>query len=159
MKSTIDREEEQIRELFKRLDEVAEVAHAIEEDHPDQAAKLLAVSRSALFFAAPVRVPIAARLLMVSDKTVRAWVEEGVLTPRTQRPRLLLDPERLHEVVQFVHDLRSRGQDRDLLRSLWQRLEDEALLDRDDIAEGIEEMHSGDVTPALTLEEESRASR
>lgn len=157
MSSTIEQEEVQVRELFQRIDAVLQVAHAIQGDHPDEAWKLCAVSRNALAYAAPVRVPIAAKVLLVSDKTVRAWVSEGLLTPRSQRPRLLLDTERLYKVFQFVHELRARGQNRDLLTSLWQRLEDEALLARDDLADSLEQMRAGRATPALTLEEEGAA--
>lgn len=159
MTSTIEREEVQVRELFERVDAVVEVAHVIENDHPSEAEKLLEVSRDALSQAAPVRVPIAAKLLVVSDKTVRAWVNEGVLTPHTQHPRLMLDTERLHAVLQFVRELRARGRDRDLLKALWQRLQDQALLDRDDLTDSLEQMRAGRATPALTLEEERAARR
>jgi|HubBroStandDraft_6_1064221.scaffolds.fasta_scaffold68606_3 hypothetical protein len=157
--STIEREEVQVRELFERVDAVVGVAHVIENDHPGEAEKLLQVSSDALHQAAPVRVPIAARLLVVSDRTVRAWVNEGVLTSQTQHPRLLLDTERLHAVLQFVRDLRARGQDRDLLTILWQRLQDQALLDRDDLGDSLEQMRAGRATPALTLEEEQAVRR
>jgi hypothetical protein len=80
-------------------------------------------------------VPIAARILLVSDKTVRAWVEDGLLTPRAVRPRLLLDAERLHTVLRFLGDLPAAGQDRDFRDDLWNRLQDEALLDGPDLAE------------------------
>jgi hypothetical protein len=158
MTSTIEREEVQVRELFERVDAVVGVAHVIEDDHPGEAEELRRVSRDALSQAAPVRVPIAARLLLVSDKTVRAWVNEGVLTPQTEHPRLLVDAERLHEVLHFVRELRTRGQDKDLLTSLWQRLQDQALLGRDDLTDSLEQMRAGRATPALTLEEE-RATR
>jgi hypothetical protein len=157
--STIEREEVQVRELFERVDAVVTVAHVIETDHPGEAEKLLKVSRDALSQAAPVRVPIAAKLLVVSDKTVRAWVNEGVLTSHTQHPRLMLDTERLHAVLQFVRELRARGQERDLLKTLWQRLQDQALLDRDDLTDSLEQMRAGRATPALTLEEERAARR
>ncbi len=159
MTSTTEYEEVQVRELFDMVDVVAAVAQAIEVDHPHEAARLVEVSRNALSRAAPVRVPIAARLLLISDKTVRAWVHEGVLVPRMQQPRLLLDTERLHEVLRFLHELRSRGQNRDLLASLWQRLQDEALLDRDDLAESLQQMRAGHTVPALTLDEERAADR
>jgi len=157
--STIEREEVQVRELFERVDAVVTVAHVIETDHPGEAEKLLKVSRDALSQAAPVRVPIAAKLLVVSDKTVRAWVNEGVLTSHTQHPRLMLDTERLHAVLQFVRELRARGQERDLLKTLWQRLQDQALLDRDDLTDSLEQMRAGRATPALPLEEERAARR
>lgn len=157
--STIEHEEVQARELFEMVDAVAGVAHAIESDHPGEAGRLFQVSRDALSRAAPVRVPIAARLLAVSDKTVRAWVNQGVLTAHSQHPRLLLDPERLHQVLGFARELRVRGQDRDLLATLWQRLQDEALLDRDDLADSLEQMRAGATVPALTLQEEQAARR
>jgi DNA-binding transcriptional MerR regulator len=112
------------------------------------------VSHGALSSAEPVRVPIAARILLVSDKTVRAWVEDGLLTPRTVRPRLLLDAERLHAVLRFLDELRAAGQDRDFRDNLWNRLRDEALLDRADLAESRSQMNAGNVRPALTFKEE-----
>jgi hypothetical protein len=159
MTSTIEHEEAQVRELFERVDTVVVVAAVIEGDHPGEAERLFRVSRDALSHAPPVRVPIAAKLLLVSDKTVRAWVSEGVLTSHIQHPRLLLDIERLHTVLQFVRELRERGQERDLLTSLWQRLQDEALLDREDLEDSLEQMRAGRATSALTREEEGVTRR
>ncbi len=64
----------------------------------------------------------------MSDKTVRSWVGDGLLTSRSVRPRLLLDAERLHTVLRFLGDLRAAGQDRDFRDDLWNKLQDEALL-------------------------------
>src|ERR1700727_2522353 len=152
--STMEREETAVRDLFARVDEVLDVAHSIEGERPREAARLLHVSHGALSSAGPVRVPIAARILLVSDKTVRAWVDDGLLTPRTVRPRLLLDAERLHAVLRFLGDLRAAGQDRDFRDNLWNKLRDEALLDRADLAESLSQMNAGDVRPALTSAEE-----
>jgi len=52
------------------------------------------------------------------------------------RPRLLLDAGRLHAVLRFLGDLRAAGQDRDFRDNLWNKLRDEALLDRADLAVG-----------------------
>jgi hypothetical protein len=150
----MEREESAVRDLFARVDEVIEVAHSIEGDRPQEAARLVQVSHGALSSAEPVRVPIAARILLVSDKTVRAWVEDGLLTPSTVRPRLLLDAERLHAVLRFLDELRAAGQDRDFRDNLWNRLRDEALLDRADLAESRSQMNAGNVRPALTFKEE-----
>jgi len=150
----MEREEAQVRDLFARIDEVLEVARAIEDERPREAARLVHVSRGALSSAAPVRVPIAARILLVSDKTVRAWVEEGLLKSQIVRPRMLLDAERLHTVLHFLDDLRAAGQDRDFRDNLWSRLQDEALLDREDLTESLQQMRSGNVRPALTYDEE-----
>ena len=148
-----------VRDLFARVDEVLEVAESIEEERPQEAARLVHVSHGALLSADPVRVPIAARILLVSDKTVRAWVQDGLLTSRSVRPRLLLDAERLHTVLRFLGDLRAAGQDRDFRDSLWNKLRDEALLDRADLAESLSQMNTGNVHPALTLDEERKEVR
>lgn len=159
MSSTMDLEEAQLRDLFGRVGKMQSVAHSIRDDHPRESAELLQVSRDELSQAPPVRVSIAARLLLVSDKTIRSWVSEGVLTPRHKQPRLVLDTERLHEVLQLVMELRAKKQDQALLASLWERLADEALLDRDDLAESLEQLQEGSTAPALTFEEERTASR
>jgi DNA-binding transcriptional MerR regulator len=152
----MEREETTVRDLFARVDEVLDVAHSIEGERPQEAARLVYVSRGALSSAEPVRVPIAARILRVSDKTVRAWAEGGLLTPRAVRPRLLLDAERLHAVLRLLDDLRSAGQDRDFRDNLWNRLQDEALRDRADLAESLAEMNAGNLRPALTSDEERK---
>jgi hypothetical protein len=95
----------------------------------------------------------------VSDKTVRAWVEDGLLRSRAVRPRLLLDAERLHTILRFLDELRAAGQDRDFRDNLWIRLQDEALLDRADLAESSAQMNAGNVRPALTSDEERKGRR
>ena len=153
----MEREETAVRDLFARVDEVLDVAHSIEVERPRDAARLVHASHGALSAAAePVRVPVAARILLVSDKTVRAWAEDGLLTPRAVRPRLLIDAERLHTVLGLLSDLRAAGQDRDFRETLWNRLQDEALLDRVDLAESLSQMNAGNVHPALTCDEERR---
>jgi DNA-binding transcriptional MerR regulator len=155
----MEREETAVRDLFARVDEVLDVAHSIEGERPREAARLVHASHGALSSAEPVRVPIAAKILLVSDKTVRAWAQEGLLTSRAVRPRRLLDAERLHVVLRFLSDLRAAGQDRDFRDNLWNRLQDEALLDREDLAESQSEMNAGNVRPALTSDEERKARR
>lgn len=157
--STMEREETAVRDLFARVDEVLDVAYTIEGERPQEAARLVHVSHDALSAAGPVRVPIAARILLVSDKTVRAWVEDGLLTPRAVRPRLLLDAERLHTVLRFLGDLRAAGQDRDFRENLWNKLQDEALLDRPDLAESLSQMNTGNLRPARTFDEERKERR
>jgi DNA-binding transcriptional MerR regulator len=157
--STMEREETAVRDLFARVDEVLDVAHSIEGERPQEAARLVHASHGALSSAEPIRVPIVAKILLVSDKTVRAWAEDGLLTPRAVRPRLLLDAERLHVVLRFLGDLRAAGQDRDFRDNLWNRLQDEALLDREDLAESLSEMNAGNVRPARTSDEERKARR
>ena len=75
------------------------------------------------------------------------------------RPRLLIDAERLHTVLHFLSDLRAAGQDRDFREMLWNRLQDEALLDRADLAQSLSQMNAGKVHPALTFDEERKERR
>jgi hypothetical protein len=46
-----------------------------------------------------------------------------------------------------------------LLNNLWNRLQDEALLDRDDLTESLSQMNAGNVRPALTFDEERKDRR
>jgi hypothetical protein len=151
--TTMEREEEQVRELFEQVDGVLEVAHSIEHDRPAEAEKLHEISRRVLESAAPIRVQVAANILLVSHKTVRAWVDDGLLTLR-EGPRRVLDAMRLHDVLQLVHDLRAAGRSRDLRSALWERLEDDAMLQRDDLAESLKQLRRGKLVPARTRDEE-----
>ncbi len=140
---TIAIEETRIRSLFERVEVVEEVAQSLADDD-ERRAKLLAVSKAALADEGTIRPVIAARLLGLSEKTVRAWVTHGVLAVAQRSPRLLLDVSSVHEISHIVRELRSLGKDRDLLDEVWHRLDDEALLERDDLIESIGQMRRGD---------------
>jgi hypothetical protein len=107
-------EEQRIRSLFDRVETVEDVAKTLPEDD-EHRAKLLAVSNAALAEEGTIRPVIAARLLGLSEKTVRAWAQEGVLAVAQRAPRLLLDVRSVHEVSHILRDLRALGRDRDLL--------------------------------------------
>jgi DNA-binding transcriptional MerR regulator len=136
-------EEQRIRSLFDRVEAVEDVARTLPEDD-ERRAKLLAVSSAALADEGTVRPVIAARLLGLSEKTIRAWANQGVLAVAQRSPRLLLDLQSVHEVRHIVQDLRALGKDRDLLDEVWRRLSDAALLDRSDLGESIEQMRRGE---------------
>jgi len=122
---------------------VEDVARTLPEDD-ERRARLLAVSDSALAEEDTIRPVIAARLLGLSEKTVRAWAAAGVLTVARRSPRLLLDVRSVHAVSHLVSELRAAGQDRDLLDQVWRRLEDAALLDRADLRESADQMRRGE---------------
>ena len=136
-------EEQRIRSLFDRVETVEDVARTLPEDD-ERRAKLLAVSNAALAEEGTVRPVIAAKLLGLSEKTVRAWAQEGVLAVAQRAPRLLLDVRSVHEVSHILRDLRALGRDRDLLDEVWRRLGDAALLERPDLRESIEQMRRGE---------------
>lgn len=140
---TVAVEEKRLRNLFKRVEDVEDVARTLPEDD-ERRAKLLAVSDDALAEEGDVRPVIAAKLLGLSEKTVRAWAAEGVLAIASRSPRLLLDVRSVHAVSHLVSELRAAGHDRDLLDQVWHHLADAALLDRDDLRESLEQMRRGE---------------
>ena len=99
-------EEQRIRSLFDRVETVEDVAKTLPEDD-ERRAKLLAVSNAALAEEGTIRPVVAARLLGLSEKTVRAWAQEGVLAVAQRAPRLLLDVRSVHEVSHILRDLRA----------------------------------------------------
>jgi hypothetical protein len=140
---TIAVEEERIRNLFDRVETVEDVARTLPEDD-ERRVRLLAVSSAALADEGTIRPVIAARLLGLSEKTVRAWAAQGVLTVAERVPRLLLDLQSVHAVSHLVRELRALGRNRDLLDEVWRRLNDAALLERPDLRESIEQMLRGE---------------
>ena len=144
MPVSVAAEEQRIRSLFERVEAIEEVAVTLPEDD-DRRARLLAVSRDALAEEGSVRPVIAAKVLGLSEKTVRAWAAAGLLSTRQRSPRLLLDVPSVHEVSHILRAVRAEGLDRDLLEHVWHRLEDQALLNRDDLQESIAQMRRGEV--------------
>ena len=141
---SVSTEERRIRNLFERVETIEEVAVTLPEgDH--RRAKLLALSRDALAEEATVRPVIAAKILGLSEKTVRAWADAGLLATRQRTPRLLLDVPSVHRVSHVLRELREEGMERDLLEHVWHRLEDQALLDREDLGESISQLLHRDV--------------
>jgi hypothetical protein len=140
---TIAIEERRLRSLFERVEVVEDVARTLPEDD-ERRAKLLAVSDSALAEEGTIRPVIAARLLGLSEKTVRAGASAGVLTVAQRSPRLLLEVRSVHAVSHLISELRAAGQDRDLLDQVWRRLQDEALVHRDDLRESLDQMRRGE---------------
>jgi hypothetical protein len=133
----------QIRDLFEQIEEIEQVALTLSEDDVRRH-KLAGVIAKALRQAPPIRPVVAGELLDLTEKTVKAWAREGVLAISSQEPRMLLDAERLHEVLHLVSDLRRAGKNRGLLDEVHRRLSDVALLDRTDLAASLEQMHRGE---------------
>jgi len=141
---SVSAEERRIRNLFERVETIEEVAVTLPEDD-DRRARLLALTRDALAEEAAVRPVIAAKILGLSEKTVRAWADAGLLATRQRSPRLLLDVPSVHRVSHVLRELREEGLERDLLEHVWHRLADQALLDREDLRESIGQLQQGDV--------------
>jgi hypothetical protein len=142
---TIAIEERRVRSLFDRVEAVEGVARTLPEDD-ERRATLLEVSHAALADEGTIRPVIAARLLGLSEKTVRAWAAQGALAVAQRTPRLLLDVQSVHVISHIVRDLRALGKDRDLLDEVWRRLSDAALLERPDFSESLGQMRRGEGT-------------
>lgn len=142
---TIAIEERRVRSLFDRVEAVEDVARTLPEDD-ERRATLLQVSHAALADEGTIRPVIAARLLGLSEKTVRTWAAQGALTVAQRTPRLLLDVQSVHVISHVVRDLRALGKDRDLLDEVWRRLSDAALLERPDFSESLGQMRRGEGT-------------
>ncbi|WP_213001577.1 hypothetical protein [Winogradskya consettensis] len=139
---TIAVEEQRVRNLFERVEAVEDVANSLPETD-GRRRRLLDVSNAALAEEATIRPVIAAKLLGLSEKSVRTWAGEGVLVVSQRAPRLLLDVISVHEVSHVIRELRALGRDRDLLDAVWHRINDRALADRDDFRESLRQMRRG----------------
>ena len=155
---TIAIEERRVRSLFDRVEAVEDVARTLPEDD-ERRATLLQVSHAALADEGTIRPVIAARLLGLSEKTVRAWAAQGALTVAQRTPRLLLDVQSVHVISHVVRDLRAVGKDRDLLDEVWRRLSDAALLERPDFSESLGQMRRGEGTVLRPLRQNDAAGR
>ena len=105
------------------------------------------VVQDLLAHAEPVRATVASKILGVDEKTVRAWVKDGLLTPVREKSRLMLEAERLYAVATLVQDLRRTGRTRNLVEAVWRRLQDRGLLEDDQLAEGLRQMARGEGRP------------
>jgi hypothetical protein len=136
-------EQSRIQHLFEQVEGIEAVAKTLAE--PDERrTRLLHIAETLVVTAGAIRPVIAAAILELSERTVRTWTDEGVLKAAGHGPNLTLEPLRLHGVMHLVQDLRAAGQDRNLLDAVWYRLSDQALLDREDLHESIEQVRRGE---------------
>jgi hypothetical protein len=131
------------QELLARIETLEEIADSLDAADPNRA-KLLDVITQELGQVPPLRPVVAASVLELTEKTVRAWAAEGVLTISQHHPRLLLDADRVHEVWHLVRDLKQAGMTRGLLDEVYRRLVDQSLLDREDLQESLDQMRRGE---------------
>jgi hypothetical protein len=129
--------------LLANVKTIEEVAWGLPADTPGRD-KLFDVADSMLATATPIRPVVAADLLELTEKTVRAWASEGVLVVSELEPTMRLEPKRVHEVLHLVREIRRIGKNRGLLDEVHQRLSDRALLDRDDLAESLAQVARGE---------------
>jgi hypothetical protein len=140
--ATVMEDAEVTRGTLDRVETIEEVAMSLPDG--DARRRLFEVARAELQSTAPVRPRVAAEILEMTEKTIRAWTDEGVLAAATLAPRLLLDPTRLHDVWHLVRDLREAGKTHGLLDEVYRRLSDQSILERPDLQQSLAEMRRGE---------------
>lgn len=140
---SVAEETRQIVALLERVDKVESVAASLP-PNDDRRTTLTEVVEQSLEAAPPVRPIIAAELMQLSDKTVRAWTAEGVLTADDSQPakRLLLSMRRLHDVLHVLRQVRAEGRTTGLLDEVYRRLADATWLEREDFAESLAQVRA-----------------
>lgn len=91
-----------------------------------------------------VRVSVAAGLLGLSERTVRDWMARGPLDSVPGAKPARVSTASLARVVPLVARLREIGQDRDLLRALIERLEDDRVRSLPRVKKSLDQMRRGD---------------
>ena len=89
-----------------------------------------------------VPVSLAATLLGVSERTVRDWIEAGILEVASTRP-VVLAFKSVAEVRRELQRLRREGNNPNVRRALLHRIEDRTTLEQPRLQESIEQMRSG----------------
>lgn len=95
-----------------------------------------------LRMAPPIPVSIAAKLLKVSEPTIRSWLGTGVLEDAGTKPRGVRI-ESVLRVQRLLEELRERGADRNLRQALLARLDDELTLGDERLQSSIASMRRG----------------
>ncbi len=144
--SVIEVEERAARSALERVQKIESVAEDLDAERAGVLREVVAMEWDAV---APVRPRVAASILGLSEKTVRAWVRHGLLTVAVREPRVLLDPQRLLIVLRLVHDLREAGRQQGLLDEVWRRINDAELLEREDLQESLAQMRRGEFAEPL----------
>lgn len=151
MVSTLSRDEldEKVEATFDAVDKLDEQAVVIEQTLPEQAREIQSVMSSMLSWVPPLGAVQASKILQVDRKTITHWAEQGLLVEVDDgTPRRKFDPLRVHQVRHVVRQLREAGRSRNLLDAIWFRLEDQAVLEREDLARSLQQMRDGDVVEA-----------
>lgn len=139
---TVAMDLDQAKRIYDQVETLEDIAVSLDEGD-DRRERLLSMAVDRLREAGPVRPVVAASLLRLNEKTVRAWKAEGVLLAISDKPRLTLDPDRLHQVLRLVNDLRRAGKTSGLLDEVYRRLNDAQWADNQELLQSLESMHQG----------------
>jgi DNA-binding transcriptional MerR regulator len=134
--------------LVSEIAEIDDLTASLSSD--DVRRRLRNLRRRLIGWVPTVRLSVAASLLDLSVPTVRAWIERGLLEGVADTSPRRVALQSVVEVRPILRELRSLGQDRDLVQTVLARIEDEAVLADPELQRSLDEMHRGeliDVTP------------
>jgi hypothetical protein len=132
-----------IGQAVEQLDELDGATTALRDGAMDSAGNhLRRAEDNILHLDLPVPVSLAATLLSVSERTVRDWIEAGILEVASTRP-VGLAFKSVAEVRRELQRLRREGASPNVRRALLDRIEDRATLEQPRLRESIEQMRSG----------------
>jgi hypothetical protein len=132
-----------IGRAVEELDELDDATTALREGALDSAGSHLRRAESTiLHLDLPVPVSLAATLLNVSQRTVRDWIEAGILEVASTRP-VGLAFKSLAEARRELQRLRREGANPNVRRALLDRIEDRAIREQPRLQESIAQMRSG----------------
>jgi hypothetical protein len=130
-------------DAVEELEQLDDARRALREGDPAEASRLIEVTRERLLHRAPpVPVAVAAKLLDVTQPTIRSWLDTGVLKDAGRKPRAVTT-ESVVRVHRLLAELRERGHDGSLRATLLARLDDELTLNDDRLQSSIGSMRRG----------------
>lgn len=136
-------EEQTYSDAVEEVEQLDDARRALRDGDPAEAGRLIDATRERLVHRAPpVPVSVAAKLLDVSQPTIRSWLDTGVLEDAGRKPRAV----RLESVVRvhrLLAELRERGHDGSLRAALLARLDDELTLNDKRLQSSIGSMRRG----------------
>ena len=132
-----------IGQVVEQLDELDGATTALRAGAVDSAGNhLRRAEDNILHLDLPVPVSLAATVLSVSERTVRDWIEAGILEVASTRP-VVLAFKSVAEVRRELQRLRRESANPNVRRALLHRIEDRATLEQPRLLESIEQMRSG----------------
>src|SRR5438874_149496 len=114
--------EEEVEEAVEEIGAMASAQSAIERGDLESAREAVARAFESKMNRAPsVPVSLAAKLLGVSEPTIRKWIARGVLQQSPSKP-VGVTLRSYHEVHQIIQELREAGKDPDVRKLLLARI-------------------------------------
>jgi len=93
------------------------------------------------------KVSEVAKVLGLSQPTVRAWIESGLLEPIAGTTPVRVDVLSLADVKRALDLIRRHKDDKRLLADVMRLLRDRAALAREDVRAGLEDLAAGRTVP------------